>query len=127
MAKRGFHCELPCVLCTGWACETANHLLFECAYARSVWNRLSNRLGYRLMVLGDSIEQTWSRSKRSAMAAGIQNERGWIVCFSITMWFVWKQRNEKVFRDKVLLSMNLVDRIHKEGILWMKFCKGKLR
>ena len=79
------------------------------------------------MVLGDSIEKTWSRSTHSAMAVGIQNERGWIVWFSITMWFVWKQRNEKVFRDKVLPSMNLVDRIHEEGILWMKFCKGKLR
>lgn len=62
MAKLYLHCEMRCVLCESSDHETAHHLFFSCTYASQVWCYIE-RLGYNLVVHGETVEETWCKSR----------------------------------------------------------------
>jgi hypothetical protein len=123
MARRGIACEMRCYLCDSCHFEYASHLFFDCLYAQRVWRVMGAILGYRLMCIGDSMSQTWDRSYRNAMLAGV-SKKEWATRFTCVLWFVWRQRNEMIFRESHLPVEILCNRIKEKGDLWMRFCRG---
>lgn len=109
-----------CVMCDIWNMETAEHLFFSCPYAIRVWCCIEVKLGSKLLNIGDSIQHTWEISRPTAMGT---STKVWAARFMCVLWFVWKQRNDKVFHDKLLLPWNLTNKIIEEGNLWVKYCR----
>lgn len=113
MEKRRINCDLKFVMC-----ETATHLLFECpiAIATQVWNWISTKLNHPIMKrfhwnlmiqyhsLGMTLEE-WRKRR-----------------FVCTRWFLWKQRNELIFRVRKIQPQQVVVSISQEVRLWARFC-----
>lgn len=117
MIQRGLSCEPRCHTCDRCPMETLNHIFFTCEFAKEVWQHLSSLLGYDLMRVGESLTATWEASKVVAKRYGGLSMKEWFPKFICACWNIWKQRNEKIFRNRQMLSQ-VVDEI----ALWNKFC-----
>ncbi|CAN1275418.1 Putative ribonuclease H protein At1g65750 [Linum perenne] len=95
LQRKGFVLVNRCVLC-GSDMETVDHLFLNCDFALDVWTRISSIL---------SIHGPHS----SSMTGFIQRWKGLncLTSYSPAMrvilhtfvWFIWKERNDRIFRD----------------------------
>jgi len=122
MVRRSINCERRCVMCDTCELETAVHLILSCSYAERVWRYLDTQLGFKIMVPRETMGDTWDGSKRSRPRA--VGKISWTSRFMCALWMLWKQRNEKIFRNKRTPPALLADKILQEGNLWMRYCGG---
>lgn len=116
---RNIQVETGCHMCQDDSMETALHLLVQCPFALQVWSLLNARLGFSLKAQGSCIMDVWVDSRQ---ARGSLSVVQWSVWFSCTMWHIWKQRNERVFRNIEMTPSLLFAKILSEGRLWSKHC-----
>lgn len=76
------------------------------------------------MKIGDSIERTWDDSWEEARQDGTMERKDWATLFMCVVWNLWKQRNEKNFKNKLKASFLLVQQIIQEVNLWKTYCRG---
>lgn len=91
--------------------ETAMHLLFLCSYAERVWRKLDTKLGYKLRTVSDTMQSTWQNSLRQIRGRPLEWGVQGPVLLLCTIWHIWWQRNEKLFRGKMIAPERLADRI----------------
>lgn len=112
-----------CVLFNSCQLESAWHLIYQCSYARTVWQEIGRRLHCTVMVRGISVQDTWDKSWEKVKQGGMKRKE-WAGLFACGAWQIWKQRNEKVFGGKVKPPMVLTGLILEEFKLWILYCNG---
>lgn len=88
------------IMCQNCPIESALHLFFLCPYAMNVWWLICSKLGFQLFKPHDTVEQI----RYESLAAYKNSSNGWvatwIMWFVCVTWFLWKERNERVFRGE---------------------------
>ncbi|CAN1798982.1 hypothetical protein LINPERHAP1_LOCUS21951 [Linum perenne] len=96
LVRRGFQFPNRCIMCESEA-ESIRHLFFECSFSSQVWSLLSSRL---------SIFGPLPRSLLGILAAwkGWNWDRDFEACGRVLLhgvcWFIWLERNARMFRDE---------------------------
>lgn len=97
LQKRGFQSPPRCSLCKQEN-ETQDHLLNSCPYAQLQWDEARNLFGKSNRDPND-IKQTifhWGNDQFSCSIV----RRIWSLAIGFVIWFLWKERNQRIFRDK---------------------------
>ncbi|KAG5535899.1 hypothetical protein RHGRI_023618 [Rhododendron griersonianum] len=98
-----------CVLCYGGQ-ESHSHLFFEGQYATLVWTSIRSkccRHGDSLSLLA---EVQWGSQHCSKSVSTIIYQ--W--CLAASVYFIWRERNSRIFRQVGVDSYTLVKRIEEE-------------
>lgn len=126
LRRRGINCDRHCVMCSSNWDETAVHLLFRCSYARRVWRIVESELGCKLVSANTvqgvvpTVRYIWEASR---LAGGNTiTSQVWMVRFLCTLWWIWRQRNNRIFRGEVVPPEMLAWKVLQEGAMWLKFC-----
>jgi len=95
--RRGISQEANCKACG--LTETQNHIFRECFKAKKVWN----------LVLGTNVEDhvdvnffIWLDANLSSKANCTNRVANWSTIFAVTLWNLWKMRNDLQFNDIVI-------------------------
>ena len=88
--KRGFTNNLSCLICDSEQ-EDLDHIFRRCLIARMIWQN-HRRSGNGLKGF-DGSTLDWVR----ANLKDVQRDHSWPAKFAITLWYLWKRRNEGVF------------------------------
>jgi hypothetical protein len=89
--------------------ETVLHLLVNCNFTQQVWQRIK---------CGLNIKYAWEGNNLNAcFDSWVKKERNFITLPSMVCWFVWLERNKKIFEhgnptihSVVIKSLGKVDR-----------------
>lgn len=79
--------------------ESIQHLLFECAVAKQLWNVLSDIFGIQLIVAYEDVCKFWLSNKRN----GVLN-----MFTSAAIWCLWKLRNDSCLQRSNWKSMAIL-------------------
>jgi hypothetical protein len=117
MQIRGMSCELRCVMCDAYPLETSHHLFFDCPNAREIWQRFP-----KLIQLQETVQSTWRASCSYFCHFTGKKKHDWATAFIAVLWFLWKQRNEAIFRGVKMPTGLVINKAREEGGLWARFC-----
>eukprot|EP00253_Pinus_taeda_P031554 PITA_31554 len=95
--KRGFQGPSRCSLCNREA-ENQEHLLNKCPFAESIWEKIRGLFG-RTMRDQTNIRLTigqWGTGKFHSKVV----RRIWSLAVGFVIWFIWKERNKRIFRGQ---------------------------
>lgn len=99
--------------------ETAEHLLIECPWSRSLWSEVASRLGLSSLrpeswrSLGSL--PAWLASLAAAVPADVKT------CKSIALmviWAIWRERNDRIFRTHERTPVVVLRDIIDESSCW---------
>jgi len=98
--------------------ETSSHLLLHCNLFGSVWNHILRWLGLSLVLPYDVASHYYQFS----YIGGVAKSRRSIlqVIWFVTVWEIWKERNNRIFNDKNCSISQLVDKIKSLTFMWLK-------
>ena len=116
LARRGIPIDNTCPLCHSEA-ETIAHALLDCCNVHPIWQQLGVQRTNNAFF--DQDLRNWLKS--NAISKSTHNPKGipWNVLFPITIWSIWKQRNQAMFNNKSLnpslvkqITMQATELIH---------------
>ncbi|XP_077234220.1 uncharacterized protein LOC143876406 [Tasmannia lanceolata] len=97
LRKRGMWLVDHCPLCLS-AGESIDHLFIHCQVASYIWGHLFSRFGVSWVASNSMAEfirsWDWAPWKRKGRIL-------WKMCLLASWWFLWKERNARVFEGKV--------------------------
>lgn len=71
------------------------------------------------MHVGETVQDTWTKSY--SLQTSTARKKKWKTLFTGTCWGIWKQRNLKVFEDRVVPADHVIAWIVREATLWERF------
>eukprot|EP00253_Pinus_taeda_P030337 PITA_30337 len=95
--KRGFQGPSRCSLCNGEA-ENQEHLLNRCPFAEHIWEKIRGLFG-KIMRDQTNISLTirqWGIGQFQSKVI----RRIWSLAVGFAIWFIWKERNKRIFRGQ---------------------------
>lgn len=112
LTKRGWPCNPICALCHIHP-ETADHLLGQCSFSKLVWQDIVRHCNCPTTLVLTSISAVPLRTISTTAAASIPASlrRGWNAVVQLVWWQIWKERNERVFRNKASSTQEVVQKI----------------
>ncbi|KAJ0522407.1 putative RNA-directed DNA polymerase [Helianthus annuus] len=105
-----------CPMC-GFADEDADHLLVACSYAKMVWRRICEWVKLPIPSSFDSVKQILDYVQSSSLAA--KRKKVVYSIFLLTLWQIWLQRNNKIFKGCRANAMTTVEDIKDNSFWWM--------
>ncbi|XP_022041316.1 uncharacterized protein LOC110943894 [Helianthus annuus] len=108
--------DASCVLCGG-DYEDVKHIFIGCSFAFEVWNhimnwcKLSPFFTYDFEDLLLLYKNVHCGKWRKKIVRGI---------VGITIWAIWKARNEKIFQDKNKLAREVLAKVKSMAFLWLQ-------
>lgn len=96
LVRKGILHRSECCLCHG-SRENAKHLFFDCAYTSRVWSRVKSLSGLPARV--DKSEREWHNILRLCKGRSDFKEIMKVI-FGTTLYELWKQRNDRTFRNQ---------------------------
>lgn len=113
-----WHKDLPicCKLCDAGCDETTIHLFFECNLAVRVWHNLCSWLDIPALQWNDA---TPNFPGLSSCFAKYFKEVG-LIFWQSAVWFIWKSRNECVFRGTKKTCSDIMELIKFNTWTWIK-------
>ncbi|CAN1748138.1 Putative ribonuclease H protein At1g65750 [Linum perenne] len=107
LSKRGFIGPNLCVLCRA-DLESVSHLFFSCNFARTVWNVFSSKVSIHgpFHIVADLLVEGWQTRNCSR-----EFEKFGKFFLHAFVWFMWGERNGRIFRDEDLDVHRLAWRI----------------
>ncbi|XP_075508178.1 uncharacterized protein LOC142545090 [Primulina tabacum] len=96
--KRGFTTSGMCVMCQN-DMEDVDHIFRKCEKAREIWRCFMSTNAFQ-NILKLSFDE-WFRANLGQERQNMDT-RNWNVLFAITLWWLWKWRNDLVFNNKRL-------------------------
>ncbi|KAJ4777641.1 RNA-directed DNA polymerase (reverse transcriptase)-related family protein [Rhynchospora pubera] len=112
LLRRNIQVQQRCFLCQQQILETINHLFCECNYTRAVWN-LVGLSGMHLQNI-DSVFLTIGSKYRD-------NQHSTVTLLVVTLWGVWLERNNRVFRNTSRQAQTIQEWIVHEATFFLKF------
>ncbi|GKF05861.1 hypothetical protein Tco_0036529, partial [Tanacetum coccineum] len=99
--------DMRCVFCKNVP-DSHDHLFFECSFSRRIWDSL------KCMVRMDHAPYGWSQIKEFMLKRPI-NKSIWSILqrllIGASIYFLWQERNIRMFQDKARSVDTLVDLI----------------
>ncbi|KAM0909610.1 hypothetical protein ACQ4PT_014711 [Festuca glaucescens] len=97
--------------------ETADHLALGCVLAREVWHAMLQRcnLSHLTPLADDMLIEWWPDSRRRVPQ---QLRKGFDSLVLLTVWTLWKERNNRVFERSAETARGICKRITEEVELW---------
>eukprot|EP00253_Pinus_taeda_P003926 PITA_03926 len=95
--KRGFYGPSRCSLCTRED-ENQKHILNKCPFARYLWEKIRLLFGKTKRdpnIIHNTIMQ-WGKGKFLSRVV----RRIWNLSVGFVIWFLWKERNRRIFRGQ---------------------------
>ena len=108
MQQKGVLVDLNCSLCNSTT-ESNEHLFFECNYTAYVWKWCRIKLGFpsnNTLHILEELNVISSRFKAKDKFRDLVR-----ISFATCVWCIWKQRNERVFRNQNMDRRKLCDNI----------------
>jgi hypothetical protein len=107
-------------LCVGGCgeVETSSHLLLHCTVFGAVWHYILRWLGLLAVLPGDAN----SHFHQFGFLGGVAKTRRAIlqvIWFAVT-WEIWKERNNRIFKNKFCSITQVVDKIKSLTFTWLK-------
>lgn len=117
LQKRGWPHEDGCVLCNGDQ-ESCDHLLLGCPFTNRIWGLLRTWLGTPFPLPGDDDWEfaDWWIKTRLCFQTGYRGAFD-SLCILIC-WFVWRERNLRIFEQKARTAAELFSDIKDEVAVW---------
>ncbi|CAL1377504.1 unnamed protein product [Linum trigynum] len=96
LQKRGWSLANRCTLCCKDE-ESIHHLLISCSFTHHVWNLIRRRCNLNNLPISDDIAFTIKEWPLDVPKCG----DGWLCyyAFHATCWFIWLERNSRIFSD----------------------------
>ncbi|CAN0856966.1 Putative ribonuclease H protein At1g65750 [Linum grandiflorum] len=115
LKRRGFIVPNRCTLCYH-AEESASHLLVHCAFADAVWVRFSQTVGGFGPRPRDimPVFQEWNEGQGFSIFDNFRR-----VLHHAIIWFLWMERNNRIFRDESSSTTQLVWKIALNTARWL--------
>ncbi|XP_071708900.1 uncharacterized protein [Rutidosis leptorrhynchoides] len=98
---------LLCPLCK--LCPDSHaHLFFDCCYSREVWDKVQQ------MMLNMSSSYDWQLVSNELANVSINSASGVVakLMFAASVYFIWQERNDRLFKGKVRLKDRLFEDIY---------------
>ncbi|CAN0856068.1 Putative ribonuclease H protein At1g65750 [Linum grandiflorum] len=107
LQRRGYHMANRCPMCQK-TIETVDHLFLRCAFSRTIWDIICSKLLIHGPMLSDTSEfiAAWKGMNCKSPFQAVME-----VLMHATIWFLWLERNERIFNDKISSSAILTTRI----------------
>lgn len=103
LKDKGVNCSLDCVLCES-NIEDNFHLFFKCPSSCNIWSMSTMAATVtHLINQGNAFSTTIFN-----ILQVVSESNGALFC--CTMWSIWKQRNKKLWNDKIDDNTHVVDR-----------------
>ncbi|GJX76581.1 RNA-directed DNA polymerase, eukaryota, reverse transcriptase zinc-binding domain protein [Tanacetum coccineum] len=101
--------DLKCSLCKV-CCDSHSHLFFDCAFSKSVWEKVKSKGRLRLGCsdLVNTVSKLAARKARSNIWQIVDK-----IILSTTVYFIWNERNKRIFKGEVRSVAQLVKSIQK--------------
>ncbi|CAI0452355.1 unnamed protein product [Linum tenue] len=115
LKKRGWSMANRCCLCCKNE-ETINHLLVECEFVKEVW-RIINRGRLVLSYQDREVKLIIKHSPHSKPG----NVGDWFTycILHAVWWFVWLERNQRVFEEKKSTAIGVARRAARNAMEWL--------
>jgi hypothetical protein len=109
--------------------ETAQHLFLECPFARLLWASIAawphcSGLAPRTWSSQTSMTDTWAAMIKATEDMHWGGDQSLII---LVNWELWKERNNRVFKDKPSSLRYLIQLIREEAGVWALAGAKKLR
>ncbi|XP_059068951.1 uncharacterized protein LOC131859343 [Cryptomeria japonica] len=90
--------------------ESVDHLLLTCEVAQKCWSKLQRKLHWQgpLQCSLKEVFKSWPKQTRKSTLSCV-----WKVIPSIVIWEIWKERNHRIFQDKIEDERRLLSRINR--------------
>ncbi|XP_071704340.1 uncharacterized protein [Rutidosis leptorrhynchoides] len=111
---------MRCPICDG-DIETVEHILFSCQLAKDMWAKVLNWWGYNSAIFGyeDIFNGTFG-----CVAHDNKRNRWQVVCW-VVCYILWKNRNAKVFKNKLDTVSSLFNEVQVLSYDWVsRRCNG---
>jgi hypothetical protein len=106
-------------LCVGGCgyIETAEHLVLGCELFGSVWYLLCNWLGLSYVSPGSVSEHYFQFIHLAGLPRSSHSYLKviWLAC----VWAIWKERNNRIFKNAVIDPYNIVEKVKLNSFLWL--------
>lgn len=101
--------------------ETPTHLFDECSFAQQLWTLVSQWLHNAAMLSAswttDQPLPDWYQDLADSRTSN-QGKMGQRSIAMMTIWKIWTERNDRIFRDKTKISHRIFAEI-KEARMWI--------
>lgn len=120
LQRRGWPNEFFCQLCIR-NLETTRHLFCECHLTRKVWEEVANWIQVASLILanwnnsstmGDWFTDMVAAADPSILRPGLQS------MVTLTIWEIWRERNNLVFRKETRTVRQIMYSIQDEARTW---------
>ncbi|KAJ0932912.1 hypothetical protein HanPSC8_Chr04g0179101 [Helianthus annuus] len=98
--------------------ETTEHLIFKCVLTRAIWWNIMVWLKISHNEEVNSCEEQFQRIQ--ACNGSKEWKKIIMAIFMITIWHIWKSRNELIFNGQNESVTKSVDEIKELSFLWIK-------
>ena len=116
-ARHGLETHTNCPLCDQEP-ETSDHLFASCTVTLQVWFAIFATLGVDLSLprVVCSIRERWQEF-RMLLPGSLQ--KGFDTLFALVCWWIWKERNGRIFRAQVSTIPQMLLSIKSEAEIWV--------
>eukprot|EP00253_Pinus_taeda_P033746 PITA_33746 len=108
LQKKGFSGPSRCYLCKRET-KTQEHLLINCGYARNLWREVGRLFCKLEKYLKETNEVIFLWQKEKFQCRVVR--RAWDLIAGFVLWMVWKERNRRIFQNKVKNSEKIWKRV----------------
>ncbi|XP_039688726.1 uncharacterized protein [Medicago truncatula] len=119
LAYRGILNSEACLCVSGCGLlEDARHLFLSCSFFGSLWSLVRSWIGF------DGVDHCDISNHCAHFAfytGGLKARRSFLqLIWLLTMWVIWNERNNKIFKQKESSLVQLLDKVKYHSLWWLK-------
>jgi len=121
LARRGWPHQASCALCNG-PIETGQHLYLLCPFAQAVWSQVLSWENWSLPQQTnpanfDCISGWWEEAIKTVHKNQRRDFNGLVIYI---MWNLWKERNRRIFDNKLQSVQQVAERVKEDLVLYKR-------
>jgi hypothetical protein len=122
-SKRGLPHNEKCVFCNLTE-EDTQHLFIGCVVVNIIWNSVLKWAGFDqvVQISSQNLRTWWKQALKNMQNAGKKKLNSIIMLVS---WLIWRERNNRVFKNSYKPIPQLIDQIQSEARMWSIASKGR--
>ncbi|KAJ3705118.1 hypothetical protein LUZ61_008823 [Rhynchospora tenuis] len=100
-----------CQCCDNTTLETSYHLFVSCDYARQIWTLLQVRFSLPFLTFSADLNGFWLQNRAYI-------GQFWDIIWAAATWAIWKERNRRIFANKIMPPNLLMAEICASIVAW---------